>query len=169
MTIVSGIKNWKVIFETGFIKNKIIVLIDDARINGSHENNLVSFLKNKNIKEAYFLYVADMENNFATLHPDIESVMNHGWVDGLDKLLEIISSGDFILNARVCKFILSNKDESELACFLGRLNDLVLYDLYNGIVGDGYSGMPMYKSNFEILTRILEERGLLKEGNFNQY
>jgi FMN phosphatase YigB (HAD superfamily) len=153
----------------GFIKNKIIVLIDDARITGSHENNLVSFLKNKNIKEAYFLYVADMENNFATLHPDIESVMNHGWVDGLDKLLEIISSGDFILNARVCKFILSNKDESELACFLGRLNDLVLYDLYNGIVGDGYSGMPMYKSNFEILTRILEERGLLKEGNFNQY
>jgi len=153
----------------GFIKNKRIILIDDARITGSHENNLVSFLKDKNIKEAFFLYVADMKNEFATKHPDIENVMNHGWVDELSKIKQIIESGDFILNARVCKYILSNKNESEVGDFLRSLRDLVLYDLYNGIVGDGYSSMPMYKNNFELLTRVLGERDLLKDANFNQY
>lgn len=148
------------------IENKKLILIDDARITGSHEGNLVSFLMDKKINEVYFLYVADMELNFAKNHPDIESVMNHGWVDNLDKLSEIMNSKEFILNARVCKYILSKHDESHLKIFLKNLNDHVLYELYNGIVGDGYASMNLYKQTFQLLKGELEARGIIKNNNF---
>lgn len=144
-----------------FIVGKKLILIDDARITGSHEANLISFLANKNIKEAFFLYVADMDTAFAKEHPDIESEMNHGWVDRLNKLPEIMNSTEFILNARVCKYILGNSNATELRGFLEQLNDTTLYNVYNGIIADGYSTMDAYKQSFGIVEEAFRQRGLM--------
>lgn len=143
------------------IQGQTLILIDDARITGSHEGNLVSFLKDKGIKEAFFLYIADMETSFAKEHPDVESTINHGWVDSLEKLLQIMNSKEFILNARVCKYILSQKDQVKFKIFLSELEDQVLYDLYGGIIGDGYGSMYLYRDSFVILKQEIEDRGII--------
>lgn len=150
-----------------YIKDKILILIDDARITGSHEQNLISFFSNKMIKQAFFLYIADMEVEFAKKNPEIENTMNHGWVNNLDKLLEIMNSHEFILNARVCKYILAQENSSELYVFLARVNSNVLYNLYNGIIGDGYAKMNKYISTFKTLKSELEKRGMIQQDNLS--
>lgn len=144
------------------ILNKILIVIDDIRITGQSEANMVSFLVDKRINKVYFLYIADMETSLAKKCPDIENIINHGWVndDDYDKLLKIMKSPEFILNARVCKHVLSPGNPILLEDFLKKLEDHILYKLYNGIVGDGYNTMKLYESSFEILRSEFERRDL---------
>jgi HAD superfamily hydrolase (TIGR01549 family) len=146
------------------ISGKRIIVIDDARITGKHEGRMVTFFKNKNVKEIYFLYIADLEHNFAQSYPDIENVMNQGWVTSLSRLLEIMNLDQFILNARVCKYILTYTQDGEVKDFLGNLKDDVLYDLYNGIVADGYALMDTYTRVFTFITAELQKRGMIHNG-----
>lgn len=144
-----------------FIQNKKIILIDDARITGTHESEMIHFFSSKNIDRIYFLYVADMNQSIGKSQPDIESNMNHAWMDNLDKLTTLVNSKEFVLNARVCKYVLSIGDKTKLLDFIDGLDEKPLYDMFGGMVSDGYASMDIYRQNFEIIKDTVAKRGLL--------
>ncbi len=149
-----------------FVKNKSLIIIDDVRITGSHEKNLLDFFSDKEIKNIYFLYVAQMEQDQAQSDPQIESRMNNAWITDLDKLLSIINGSSFLLNARICKFILSHPNTAELSTFLANLESKKIYDIYVGSIGDGYASMPIYQENFLAIEHELKKRRILIKDNF---
>lgn len=147
-----------------FIAGKNLVLIDDVRITGSHEQNMLEFFGDKDLQELCFLYIAAVDPLQAKGNPQIESKMNHAWVNGIDRVSEIMRSPRFALNARVCKYILSHGTEAAAQGFYSSLLDERLRELYVSIVAEGYAAMPSYRDSFSLLRAEMEKRGYLKGG-----
>lgn len=141
-----------------YIQGKKLIIIDDVRITGTHENNLITFFENKGVHEIYFLYVALVNPAQAKVHPEIETTLNHGWMTDLNKLQKIMNSEEFILNVRVCKYILAHKDTKARTMLLKQLNTKTLCDLYHGIIADGYASMKLYRNAFRQINAELKRR-----------
>ncbi len=125
---------------------KKLVIIDDIRITGRSEDMIFEFLSKQRPSEIIFLYVAMLNKEQATKNPEIESEINHVWMNGPDRLLEIMNSNDFALNARVAKYVLS-LTLIDLKNFLMKLNYTRLEELFNSIISDGYYLMDKYRNS----------------------
>ncbi len=136
------------------VKAKTLIIIDDVRITGAGERRLVDFFADKDVAEIFLLYVAAADPAYASTNPQIESILNHTWMDGLPKLLSIMQSKGYMINARVCKYILSYPALDALEAFLRQLNRKVLEDLYENIVNDNYSAIPEYKDSIALVKKV---------------
>jgi len=142
------------------LKNATIILIDDIRVTGAHEKAVLDVLKSCNPRRLCKLYVALFENDKGLSNPQLEGDLNHFVVKNLDDLNTLIKSmgKNFIPNARVCKFLLSQKDTSKLERFLVKQSICLLETLLRYMTGDGFSEMPAFKHQFDIIRRSLERQ-----------
>ena len=148
----------------GYLAGKRLIAIDDVRITGSLEKSYTDFFSNKGLKNIYFLYVAVVDIKYAQETPTIEFDLNHSWInskDGFDKLVSILNSQYFAINARVCKFVLSSKDIIGVTDFFSKLCDDVIVTLYVASIGDGYASMQLYQNVFQILKNEMKKRKLI--------
>lgn len=150
-------------FDPFLLKGKRLILIEDARITGTHEQKIVEFMEKSGLEELIFVYVINV--GFGETDPDIENRINHKWVNNLDTIQLLMKKPDqFILNSRLCRFILSWSNPEELEDFCKRLSDEMLFGLYISSVNDGYGTSDIYAAGFEIIrqeTRIRHQQ--LKE------
>ena len=58
---------------------------------------------------------------------------------------------EFVLNSRLCRFILSWENQEELEDFCKRLSDEMLFGLYISSVNDGYGSVEKYAKGFEVV------------------
>lgn len=142
------------------LRGKTAFVIDDVRITGAHESRMAAFLAAAGVREAVFLYVGDLDSASAAAHPDIENVLNHSWMNGIDRLCPLMASRDFVLNVRVCKYVLSRKNAADVSLILAALGDRILLELYGGILADGYAGMGEYVDSFALIEAEVERRRL---------
>jgi PRTase ComF-like len=148
--------------DTDLIKDAVFLVVDDIKITGAHEK-IIRDLAGTLPQHAIFSYVAALDREEAMAHPQIEHDLNHAGAVTLDKILENIANNDCVINARLCKFILSQKDPQQLKDFLGKLNDKFLYLLFTGVIGDGYLHMEQYKDNGAIIKEEVAKRGFFNE------
>lgn len=139
-------KKERLTLANGDVKGKKLILIDDIRITGSAEKGLINFFQEQGVTDIFLVYVAIADPVYATSNPQIESVINHVWMDNLEKLKVIMNSKDFMLNARVCKYILSYPKLDELDIFLKELDPEVLKYFYENVMKD--------KEKYEIDTYV---------------
>lgn len=137
--------------------HKHVIIIDDIRITGTGERKISQFLHTQEPSQVYFLYIAKMDEHQATRNPKIESDINHTWMNEPLRLLEIMNSDHFTLNARVAKYVMSLKADS-LHTFLLSLHDSPLQQMYFAVIADGYASLPTYKDAFTLLSEELNKR-----------
>lgn len=137
------------------VKDKNLIVIDDVWVTGSHEQRIREMLGKTQVTKVYFVYVGQCR---PTVVPNIEHRLNHEWVKTVENLLYIIENEEFIINARVCKFLLSYPHLSQLKKFYELLPLSWLLSLQENIGGDAYEQMPEYTENYQILSNVIQQK-----------
>jgi hypothetical protein len=152
------------------VKGKTVILVEDSRITGAHEKKTISYLEKSGVAEIIFLYVIDVKTG--KKDPEIENKMNHTKINSLDRLSALMRNPEeYILNARVCRFVLSWGNLLELKSFLKKISDDVLSDLYISSVNDGYGFMDKYQAGFSLVRDEikLRENKISLASRFSQF
>jgi len=151
------LKRDKLSIDRDFVAGKLILVLDDIKITGSHEEKVVSMFLDQGVEaeKMVFLYYAELQNP-AEVGANYENYLNHFLVKSMDDLLPIVTNANFILNARVCKYLLSTRDYPALANFICNAGKDFGYNLLAAIIGDGYHTMPMYENNFHLIRMFVK-------------
>lgn len=140
------------------LRNKKLIVIDDIRVTGSHEEsvlNLIAKHQPESVCKMYILilmpstfshflwytsHVALFEPTKGLEKPQHEATLNSAIVKNLTDLDNLIKGmgENYIPNARVCKFLLSQQDHTALKQFLKRQSHHLLRTLFEYMEGDGY-------------------------------
>ncbi|MDX2302302.1 MAG: phosphoribosyltransferase family protein [Microscillaceae bacterium] len=132
--------------------NKKIIVVDDVFITGAHEERLTKFLEKENFEEVYFIYTAQL---VSPVHPTIEHQINHASISTIWDLAQIWHQDGFILNARICKFLLAYSEINELLQFAENIPETWSREIAEGMTQDGYHQMDIYLKNWEIWERYI--------------
>lgn len=131
-----------------FIKDKLLLFIDDVRITGTHENKMIEVLVRDRIEnEAMFLYFANYTGN----QPDIEGRLNFAAIAGIEDFVALTQEPNHHVIIRPVKYVLS-REVDELKDMLSRLSDDTVLAMYYGSLGEGYYKIPSYQAAFAMLT-----------------
>jgi hypothetical protein len=138
-----------------------LVIIDDIKVTGAHQNCLMAATDGLPLLSRTFLHIARFViPSSAALDPTIEDRLNHASAKGLSDLVEIVRSPDFAWNARLCRFLLSKKNRTELSGFLTHMPGCFVLDLSEKSRGDGYDLMDAYRESYTIVETALRQRRL---------
>lgn len=136
--------------DKGFLKNKVLILLDDIKITGTHEVMIKRTLETQTIEnDAYFLYFAELIN--ANIHPNIENHLNYYQIKSIHDLDEIVQNERFAINTRIVKFIL-NSETKDFKKFIHRQSTSFKHLLYDMAIGNEYHTIEAYKYNLKILS-----------------
>jgi hypothetical protein len=132
-----------------FLRNKVLIFLDDIRITGSHERMITKMLQEYNVEnETHLLYFAELINR--NIHPNIENFLNYNHVKSIFDLDDIIKNEKFSINTRLVKFILSSEPNS-FKIFIQNHSDSFLELLYNMAIGNSYHTIEAYQDNLNLL------------------
>ncbi len=137
-----------------FLKDKVLIFLDDIRITGSHERMITKMLKEYHLEnETHLLYFAELINR--NIHPNIENFLNYYHVKSIFDLDAIIKNEKFSVNTRIVKYLL-NSEPNLFQIFIQNHSDSFLELLYNMAIGNSYHTIEAYQENLKILrTQIL--------------
>lgn len=128
-----------------------VLVVDDLRVTGFHEDRLASVLAAAGVPAATFAYLATIDGR---ADPTVEQRMNTAAIDGVDALLALVRADGFILNSRVCKLILGAPLQ-EVERLVAGLSVGLLADLVAGLECNGYAVMNRYRKAYELMLRHL--------------
>lgn len=134
-------------FNKEYVRNKLLIFIDDVRITGTHEEKLIEILKQRRLKNnAVFLYFAEYFGD----QPDIEAKINFAAVSSLDDYITMTRQPNHHVIVRPIKFLLG-QSEQKFEYLLENLDQSVINKIYFGALHEGYYRIPQYQSNFQTL------------------
>lgn len=135
--------------DKGFLENKVLILLDDIKITGTHEVMVKRTLDKQKIEnDAYFLYFAELIDK--TIHPNIENFLNYFQIKSIHDLDKVVQAERFKMNTRLVKFILNSEPE-DFKSFINRQSDTFRHLLYDMAIGNEYHTIEAYKYNLEVL------------------
>ncbi|SFC70072.1 PRTase ComF-like [Flexibacter flexilis DSM 6793] len=137
------------------VKGRNLIVVDDICVTGSHERRIAEMLGKTQVAQVYFLYVGQCR---PPVVPNVEHRLNHEWMKSVENLLYIIENEYFIINARVCKFLLSYPYLPDLQAFYAQLSLDWLLSFQANMCGDGYDQMPEYADNYQILSNVIQQK-----------
>jgi PRTase ComF-like len=139
-----------------FLKNKVLIFLDDIRITGSHERMITKMLKEYHLEnETHLLYFAELVNR--NIHPNIENFLNYYHVKSIFDLDNIIKNERFSINTRIVKYIL-NSEPNSFKIFIQNHSDSFLELLYNMAIGNSYLTIEAYQENLKTINSELNLR-----------
>ena len=139
-----------------FLKDKVLIFLDDIRITGSHERMITKMLREYNVEnETHLLYFAELINR--NIHPNIENFLNYYHVKSIFDLDDIIKNKGFSINTRIVKFIL-NSEPNSFKIFIQNHSDSFLELLYNMAIGNSYHTIEAYQENLKTINSELSLR-----------
>ncbi|TND08556.1 MAG: hypothetical protein FD123_2060 [Bacteroidetes bacterium] len=130
-----------------FLKEGLVLLIDDVRITGSHELMIRNLIRKNEVPGHFvFLYYAELADK--SVAPDFENYLNYFFVKDIRGILEMIHADFFIFNTRVIKYILGC-DQKQFGLVLETVQKDKLVQLCDHAFGNNYHLMTEYKENLE--------------------
>ncbi len=136
-----------------FLKDKILIFLDDIKITGSHERMILNMANNYNLNnQIYMLYFAELVND--TIHPNIENYLNYFSVKSIFDLDDIISNPNFCINTRIVKYILNTATESFMVFLNNQSHEFINY-LYDMALGNSYHTIDSYAQNLNNIKKHL--------------
>ncbi|MDR2533887.1 MAG: phosphoribosyltransferase family protein [Tannerellaceae bacterium] len=139
--------------DKGFTEGKILILIDDIKITGTHERVIMNLLDKYNMtNHCFMLYFAELMNR--DIPPMIENMLNYAFVKSLSDISSIIRNETFGFNTRVVKYIL-NTDPDSFDSFTAGQSWEFIADLYCNAIGNEYFKFPAYRRNLGALRSLV--------------
>ncbi len=133
-----------------FLENRLVLLIDDIKITGSHEQIIKTQIDRENIPGQFlFVYYAQLTNT--AIPPNFENYLNYYAVKERDDLLSIINEDSFIMNTRIIKYILKS-EPLDLIRFIAAIKEERLPEMVNYAIGNNYHLMEDYQYNLTQIT-----------------
>jgi hypothetical protein len=134
---------------TDFIRDKLIVFIDDVRITGTHENKLRNFLRTEGLDNPVIF------STLVTYHgadPKIEGVLNHVSVKNAHHVIDIAQKEKHIFEftTRGIRLFLECSS-GEFPELLDRCSRELIEKAYNAAILKDYSNHPPYRENWILL------------------
>lgn len=137
----------------GFVKDKVLIFIDDVKITGTHEDKLVDVLNKSKLKnKAMFLYYAKYD--YTGTGADIEAQLNFAGLKSIDDYIKLSEEENHHLIVRPIKYLLGQPAEQFDKVFDG-MEVKRLQELYDACLGEGYYRIPAYQTNFQKLHQLL--------------
>jgi hypothetical protein len=133
-----------------FVKNKILLFIDDVIITGTHEEKIKEFMKNENLgNECIFLYYL----KYTGEHPDTEATLNSCGVNDVNSFVALTNEPEHQIIVRTCKFLL-NGSKHQLLTILGKCSDKFIENLYASCILEEYHNVPRYRENMKLIKTV---------------
>lgn len=137
-----------------FLKDKVLIFVDDVIITGTHEDKIKEILKRKNIQnDSVFLYYAQ----YLGSNPEIESELNFASIKSLDEYALLSHEEDHHTIIRPLKYILKQNKEA-LKKFLDNITRHHLERIYYGCLAEGYYKLPDFQTNFGLIRKHFEAK-----------
>jgi hypothetical protein len=137
-----------------FLKNKLLVFLDDIKITGTHERVILNMLNQYALSNTcYLLYFAELTDK--SISPNIENHLNYAYVKGLDEIDVIIKNEQFRFNTRVVKLILNGQDHL-FDRFIEKQDIQFIRDLYYQAIGNEYFKFSKYRRNLTQLRKLIQ-------------
>lgn len=141
------------------VRGKVLLIFDDMRAAGTHEQHLREFLKTiEGIEQVVFAYFVKFGEHLGKNQPEAEAIINHSAIGSVLDLLPIIdkSEEDLVLNNRVIRTILAINDDhqkaKDLKIFLSKASPRLILEIYQAAVSrNNYQNIERYKAGFQIL------------------
>lgn len=134
-------------------ETKILFLIDDIKITGSHQTRIEKLLKSANFTgHAVFLFYSELTGQEA---PQIETFLNRNGIKNLKDINEIIREDEFLFNTRVVKFILQS-DSEDFATFIQFQSKRFNETLLHYAIGNEYFKETAFQDNLSELQNYLQ-------------
>lgn len=138
-----------------FIEGKILFLIDDIKITGSHQIRIEQLLRSVEFSgEVVFLFYAELTGEE---EPQFEGFLNRKAIKDLKNISEIVREDEFIFNTRVVKFILQSTP-AEFTTFIQfqsrRFNETLLHYA----IGNEYFKDKAFRENILKLQSYIDQQ-----------
>jgi hypothetical protein len=139
-----------------FLKDKLLMFLDDIKITGTHERIILNMLNQYNLSNTCcLLYFAELTDT--SIPPPIENRLNYAYVKSLDEIDAIIKKERFQFNTRVVKWILNSQDHL-FDRFIQKQDIQFLRNLYYQAIGNEYFKFSKYHSNLTQLKKIIQQK-----------
>ncbi len=159
------------------IRGKLVVVVDDIKVTGSHEIAITQLLESTEVRLVRFCYLVSFTKELAETFPQAEDLFNSAVVRTLADLLHF-TNDEFVVNARTIKMILSTKEYvdktkaemlADLYEYLAHDDDQTILKFYRAATSeDGYCYFPEYVDGFHVLANVAIARGLVSLKEFQQ-
>jgi hypothetical protein len=141
--------------DANFLKDKVVLFIDDIRISGAHEERVLAMIKKYKITAPYvMLYYAEVVNK--KINPNLENKLNYAAIKSVIDISRIVRRGDFVFNTRNVKYML-NTDEVSFFNFIVNQSEHFIQDFFHYAIGNYYYEIPEYKQNFAQLSKLYKK------------
>lgn len=142
------------------MRDKLLILVDDVLITGSHERKLEKLLEQRGMdNERLYLYFAEYSGPDAT----IESRLNFADVVSPIDFVRICRERDHKFSVRPIKYLLS-LPKTEARQVMRALSRETLAEAYAGAIAERYYQEPRYVENFMRLRRRTQAIDALRFG-----
>ena len=135
-----------------FKGDELLIFLDDIKITGSHEFVVKkTLIENQIENDIFFLYHAILDND--NINPTFENILNYSYVKGVNEIIEIHNSSDFVLNTRITKYILQLND-NDINYFLKNVKPSDLKTIILSSSGNKYDKISKYSNNFKKIINL---------------
>lgn len=135
--------------DTEFVSNKLLILLDDIRITGAHEERMRELIERTELsnKGAKWLFMYYAELKQTNINPKLENYLNYFAMKNLVDLNDIIVNDEFLFNTRNVKFILGS-EEGSFDTFISFQSETFIQTLYRYAAGNSYHLPKEFVRNF---------------------
>lgn len=135
--------------DKAFLKDKVLLFLDDIKITGTHEQVIINMLNEHQVdNDSYMLYFANLVNK--EISPQFENYLNNHYVSNLDDIDYIIKKECFCFNTRVIKYIL-NSQADDFDNFITKQSSTFCSELLFKAIGNEYYKFDSYARNLKKL------------------
>jgi hypothetical protein len=150
------IKNDSFIVDYDAIGSKDIIIIDDIRISGTHEDIMYNIFKDGGFQNTInFIFLAEVERN--EFDPKIEHFFNSKTISNVKDLIPYITSDSLDFTTRGVKMILS-QSQHEFIDFIAKISIDNMEELRKLAIGNEYDKIELISNNLEILKEKLTQK-----------
>lgn len=152
------LKGDKLYINRDYIKDKVLIFVDDIIITGTHEHKIIDFLKELDVNNrCIFCYYAQYIGDSA----EIEYQLNHSGINNIDDYIKLIKDHRWghHLVVRAVRFLL-DQSINDLIKALEIFDDEFVEKLYFACLCKEYDKITGYKNGFELIKARFDEIGI---------
>ncbi|HSI21249.1 MAG TPA: phosphoribosyltransferase family protein [Verrucomicrobiae bacterium] len=137
---------------TEHIAGEHVIIIDDLWVTGVSAQTTIDQLTQAGCASYRYAVVAVINQQDAANDPALEARLNHVAVSTVHDLVGLYAQTAYVVNQRVCKFLLSAKNTSQILELLEPENDVLRQKVVAACIEDNLHQSPEYTASFAVLS-----------------